>query len=97
MILDLETNVQALRDENRDLKAKVEAYHGRLKSAADKLSQMPASAVVPDGSDTSATLLVEALNALQRCMEQCPRTFNRNPHSPVIALNVPSKRQVRPL
>lgn len=100
MVLDLETNVQALRDENRDLKAKVERYHARLKSAKDQLGEMPSSAegtLMQDGSMASGTLLVEALNALQVCMEQCPRTFKRNPQSPVIPLNVPPKRHTRPL
>lgn len=91
MIVELETNVAFLREENRDLKAKVEQYHGRLTSVSEEVSRR--SAVASDASQQDATLripaLYEGLSALQRCMEECPRTFNTGPHTPVIPLNVP--------
>lgn len=90
MIVELETNVAFLREENRDLKAKVEQYHGRLTSVSEDVSRK--SAVTGNGSQQDAVLripaLYEALSALQRCMEECPRTFNSSPHTPVIPLNV---------
>lgn len=90
MVLELETNVAFLREENRDLKAKVEQYHGQLTSASEEVSRR--AAVAGDGSQEAmlkVPMLYEALSALQRCMEECPRTFNRGPHTPVIPLNVP--------
>lgn len=97
MVIDLETNVAALRDENRDLKAKVERYHSRLKgvSAEMYLQSKEVSGQSKDDA-TQIPLLYEALSALQRCMEECPRTFSRNPHSPLIPLNVARKRPNSP-
>lgn len=93
MVIDLETNVAALRDENGYLKAKVEKHHSRLKgvSAEINLQSKEASGKTRDEA-AQIPLLYEALSALQRCMGECPRTFSRNPHSPLIPLNVARKR-----
>lgn len=97
MIIDLETNVANMRDENKDLKAKVEKYHSRLKSASAEVNRRSTEADGTSGDGvTQMPLLLEALGALQRCMDECPRTFSRNPHSPLIPLNVTRRHPLGP-
>lgn len=89
MVLDLETNVAFLREENRDLKAKVEQHHEQLTSASEEVNRRAAaSGEGAEETSMKVPILYEALSALQRCIEQCPRTFNRGPQTPVIPLNI---------
>lgn len=93
MVLELEANVASLREENRHLKARFETYHGHLTSTSAEVRLKTESAggafSVADQSKLSA--LYEALSALQRCKDECPRTFRKDPHSPVIPLNTSKK------
>lgn len=92
---DLENNVALLRQQNDELKLRVEEIQVTLKNASTKvclMSKKPGG----EGGDKFAKFptLLEALSALQRCIAECPRTFNRNPNSPLIPLNVGRKRQI---
>lgn len=89
MVLELETNVAFLREENRDLKAKVEKYHGQLTTASEEVTRRAGGR--GEGAQVATMeipMLYEALSALQRCVEECPRTFHRGPRTPVIPLNI---------
>lgn len=93
MVLELETNVASLREENRNLKARFDRYHGHLTSTSAEVRRKKEAArgEFSEADESKLSALYQALSALQRCMDECPRTFRKGPHSPVIPLNLPKQ------
>lgn len=90
MVLELETNVATLREENRNLKARFDRYHGHLTSTSAEVRRKKelGGDEFSEADECQLSALYQALSALQRCMDECPRTFRKGSHSPVIPLNV---------
>lgn len=89
----LEKSVAQLRDENRELSAEMLKLQTQLESLSSEVAQAMTVGHEQEGLRERTPALYDAIEAVQKVMIDCPRTFLRSSHTPEIQLKIHKQRK----